>query len=288
MLFLLFSILCSVSVGILFKIAKRYPVSFQQIINYNYVIAILLCYSAYQPDIKVINSNAPWLVYGALSVLLPTVFLVLAASVRHIGIVKTDIAQRFSLIISIMAAFLVFHETISPVKWLGLAIGLIAIFLILYRQESNPNDQNNWKYPVVVLLGFGIIDVCFKLIATHSEIPYTTSLFLVFCGALVIATAITVFRLISKKEKLNRVSLLFGVILGLLNFGNILFYLKAHKALSDTPSTVFASMNFGVIILGTLIGILVFKEKVSRLNYLGIFLAVLAIIIITISQLYTF
>jgi hypothetical protein len=44
------------------------------------------------------------------------------------------------------------------------------------------------------------------------------------------------------------------------NFGNILFYLKAHQAFADNPSTVFAAMNMGVIILGSL-GILVFKEK---------------------------
>jgi hypothetical protein len=34
------------------------------------------------------------------------------------------------------------------------------------------------------------------------------------------------------------------------NFGNILFYLKAHQAFADNPSTVFAAMNMGVIILG--------------------------------------
>jgi hypothetical protein len=36
------------------------------------------------------------------------------------------------------------------------------------------------------------------------------------------------------------------------NFGNILFYLKAHQAFADNPSTVFAAMNMGVIILGVL------------------------------------
>ncbi len=285
--FLIFSILCSVSVGILFKIAKRYTVSFQQMINYNYIVAIVLCYMAYQPDTNAITSNAPWLLYGVLALLLPTVFLVLATSIRHIGIVKTDIAQRFSLIISILAAFLVFKETISPVKWIGLAIGFTAIFLVLYRKETTSGEKKNWWYPLIVLLGFGIIDVCFKLIAAYTEIPYTTSLFVVFCGAFVVATAITLYTLLVKKEKINGKSLLFGLALGVLNFGNILFYLKAHKALHDNPSTVFAAMNFGVILLGTLTGTLLFKEKISRLNAVGIFLAFLAIIVITASQLYT-
>lgn len=284
--FLIFSILCSVSVGILFKIARRYAVSFQQMINYNYVVAIILCYLAYQPDIHMVTSSAPWSLYSLLALLLPTVFLVLAASVRHIGIVKTDIAQRFSLIISILAAFFVFNESISPVKWIGLAIGFTAIFLVLYRNETTSGEKNNGWYPIIVLLGFGIIDVCFKLIAASTEIPYTTSLFVVFCGALVVSTAITLYALLVKKEKTNGKSLLFGLALGILNFGNILFYLKAHKALHDNPSTVFASMNFGVILLGTLAGTLLFKEKISRLNAIGIFLAFLAIIVITASQLY--
>ena len=255
-------------------------------INYNYVVAIILCYLAYQPDIHMVTSSAPWPLYSVLALLLPTVFLVLAASVRHIGIVKTDIAQRFSLIISILAAFFVFNESISPVKWIGLAIGFTAIFLVLYRNETTSGEKNNGWYPIIVLLGFGIIDVCFKLIAAYTEIPYTTSLFVVFCGALVVSTVITLYTLLVKKEKTNGKSLLFGLALGILNFGNILFYLKAHKTLHDNPSTVFASMNFGVILLGTLAGTLLFKEKISRLNAIGVILAFLAIIVITASQLY--
>lgn len=286
--FLLFSVLCSVSVGILFKIAKRYSVSFQQVINWNYVIAITLCYLFYQPEISAVNANAPWPVYTILAILLPTIFLILAASVRHIGIVKTDIAQRFSLFIPILIAYFVFKEAISPLKFCGLFIGFTAIFLTLYKKESRQDNQNNWLYPAIVLLGFGTIDVFFKQIASYKEIPYTTSLFVVFCGALVVSTAITLYKTVFKKEQLNRLSLLFGVLLGLLNFGNILFYLKAHKALADNPSTVFATMNFGVILLGSLVGIIVFKEKISRTNYIGIILALIAIIVITFSQLYTF
>ena len=80
-------------------------------------------------------------------------------------------------------------------------------------------------------------------------------------------------------------NVLWGLALGILNFGNILFYLKAHKALAENPSTVFAGMNMGVIILGSLAGILLFKEKMTKWNYFGIVLAIISIIIITLSQL---
>jgi drug/metabolite transporter (DMT)-like permease len=78
--------------------------------------------------------------------------------------------------------------------------------------------------------------------------------------------------------------ILIGWILGAANFGNILFYLTAHKALSNNPSAVFSSMNIGVIVVGALIGILIFKEKLSLLNKIGIGVAVLAIVIIYFPQ----
>ena len=70
------------------------------------------------------------------------------------------------------------------------------------------------------------------------------------------------------------------------NFFNILFYLKAHRAMADNPSTVFAAMNIGVIILGSLVGIFIFKEKLNKLNYWGLSLALAAILLITLSQKY--
>ena len=56
--------------------------------------------------------------------------------------------------------------------------------------------------------------------------------------------------------------------------------------MADNPSTVFAAMNIGVIIFGSLIGIIVFKERLSKLNYVGLVFALVAIVLITLSKLY--
>jgi formate hydrogenlyase subunit 3/multisubunit Na+/H+ antiporter MnhD subunit len=60
--------------------------------------------------------------------------------------------------------------------------------------------------------------------------------------------------------------------------------LKAHQAFADNPSTVFAAMNMGVIILGVY-RILVFKEKSQR-NYIGLAFALVSIVLIALSQIY--
>ena len=70
-----------------------------------------------------------------------------------------------------------------------------------------------------------------------------------------------------------------GVALGLANFGNILTYIRAHQSLPEHPALVFASMNMGVITLGTLVGALAFREQLTRVNLLGIALALAAIVL---------
>lgn len=286
MFYIILSICCSVTVTVLLKTARRFCINIQQSINWNYLSALLLCFFSFSPNLAELTNTLPWKFYIPLSVLLPTVFVLLAISIRYIGIVKTDIAQRLSLFIPILASYFIFNETISQLKLIGLSIGFLAIFLTLNKKNDVTDEKRSWIFPLIVLLGFGIIDVLFKQIALNKDVPFTTSLFIIFCGAFIISSLISLYSVLIKKTALELKSFFFGILLGIFNFGNILFYLKAHKALADNPSTVFAAMNFGVIIIGSIIGIVVFKEKISKINYIGIALALTAVIIITASQLY--
>ncbi|MDI1305837.1 MAG: EamA family transporter, partial [bacterium] len=274
MLFLILSILCSVTVGVIFKVGRKYILNTTQIVAWNYVFALLLCYLFYNPDLSAIDTSAPWSIYIPLGILLPTVFLFLAASIKHMGIVKTDAAQRLSLFIPIIASLLIFREEFNNLKIIGLLVGFPALLLILSKESKNSN--NKWIYPAVVLVGFGTIDILFKQIALTTTLPFTTSLFIVFGISLILILAVVLYEIAFKKAKFKSNNLLFGALVGVFNFGNILFYLKAHQAFAKNPSTVFAAMNMGVIILGSLTGIFLFKEKLNTKNYLGLFFALVA------------
>lgn len=282
MLFLVLSILCSVIVGVIFKITRKYKGNPTQIVAFNYVVALALCYFTFSPNLSEIDSTAPWNIYIAIGVLLPFVFLSLMASIKHIGIVKTDAAQRLSLFIPILAAWFIFKEEFNTYKIVGIVVGFLALLFILRKQSEN--TENKWFFPAAVLIGFGVIDILFKQVALYTTLPYPTSLFVVFCIAFSVAILIALYEIGSKKIKLEPKNILFGALVGIFNFGNILFYLKAHKAFAENPSTVFAGMNMGVIILGSLVGLLFFKEKLSKINFFGIFLALISIIFIVISQ----
>ena len=283
MWFVILSVICSVTVGIFLKVAKRFQLNIFQIITFNYFSALLLTYFTYQPELTFKEKTIPYSLFIGLAILLPIVFLIQAKSIKEVGIVKTDIAQRLSLFIPLTASYFLFNETFSQLKIIGFIVGFSAIFFTLNKKSESKSD--NWVYPLLVLLGFGIIDILFKKVAIFEDFSFTTSLFIIFCGAFLISILFLIGKILVQKEKLESKNILWGLALGILNFGNILFYLKAHKALSENPSTVFAGMNMGVIILGSLAGILLFKEKMTKWNYFGILLAIISIIFITLSQL---
>ena len=102
MIYILISVCFSVFVSVLLKLSKRYEIDNRQAITWNYSIAAFLTWVIYKPEIPDFNENV-FPVYLSLGFLLPTLFLILALSVRYTGIVKTDIAQRLSLFIPVLS-----------------------------------------------------------------------------------------------------------------------------------------------------------------------------------------
>ena len=283
MIYIFLSVCCSVFVSVLLKLARRYEIDTVQAITWNYSIAGLLTWLIFKPEIPEFSQNIiP--IYIVLGLFLPLIFVMLAQSVRYTGIVKTDIAQRLSLFIPVLSAFLIFEEPYSFAKIIGILIAFTAIIFSIPWQKQNGNPNTFWIYPVIVFIGMGIIDILFKQIAKTENIPFTSSLLIVFIIAFTISIIYLLYQVVVNRLKLTILNLVCGWILGIANFGNIVFYLKAHQTLSSQPSVVFSSMNIGVILVGSAVGIILFKEKLSRLNYAGIILALISILILTLSE----
>jgi drug/metabolite transporter (DMT)-like permease len=278
MLFILLAILCSVLVSVMLKLARRQGVDVGQAIAWNYVATSVLTWLVFRPPLAALQrADAPWLGFIGLGLLLPLIFFALAASVRHAGIVRSDAAQRLSLVISLLSAFLLFGETLSPLKLAAIALGLIALVCMVWRSEAAATDARRaWLWPLAVFGGFAAIDILFKRVA-QAGAPFAASLQAAFALALVVAFAVQLGRRVAGKTRFTVRDALAGLLLGLINFGNIVFYVRAHQALADRPSLVFAGMNLGVVALGALVGTLVFREKLSRLNLAGVALAIAAI-----------
>jgi drug/metabolite transporter (DMT)-like permease len=278
MIYLLLAALCSVLVSVLLKLARRFEVDVGQAIAWNYVVAAAASVLAFAPAPAALHvATRAWPALLGLGVLLPTIFLALAASVRHAGIVRSDVAQRLSLLISLLAAFALFGEPLTAAKGAGIALGFAALAGLVWRPVGRVGEgAGRWGYPLLVFAGFGVIDVLFKRVA-QAGVPLGAALLAMFVLALLVSLVLQGWRLACGQAHLRVRSLVAGLLLGLLNFANILFYLRAHQALPGRPALVFAGMNLGVVALGALAGMAVFRERLSRFNLAGLALAVLAI-----------
>ncbi len=284
MYFILLSIICSVFVGVLLKIARKKELSIYQIISWNYVFALISLLIFYNPKINTSFSLPTGIITVSLIFLLPIIFVFQAKAIKYSGIVKTDIVQRLSLFISISFSLFVAKEVFNSYKIIGLVVAFIAIFFTFYKKHQTETNQNKSYYLLFVLCGFGIIDILFKKVATIGDLSFTELLLLVFSGAFIVSLLISGYNISQKREIFSIKNLYWGILVGVLNFGNISFYIKAHQSLSSNPSTVFIAMNMGVILLGSIIGILYFKEKLSKLNYIGLVLSLVSIALIAFSQ----
>ncbi|HFC8519039.1 DMT family transporter [Neisseria weaveri] len=277
MIYLMISILCSVSVSVLLKVARSKKIDIEQAVGVNYIVAIALCMLVLKPDLGAWQKLLPtWWVFAALGVLLPSVFVVMGRAVAQAGIVKSDAAQRLSLFLPITASFLIFGETLTQGRIIGIALAFVALFCLLWKEGGGKKSDSLIKEAGLLLgvwLGYGVIDILFKQLAKSGS-ALSGSLLVAFC-----LSAVLMFGyLFYKGSKWNMAGVLGGVVLGALNFANILTYIWAHRAMSENPTLVFAGMNIGVIVLGTLVGAAVFKEKISTINAAGIVIAVCAII----------
>ena len=243
MIYLLISILASVSVSVLLKVARQKQIGLAQAIGVNYAVATLLTAALLEPNFanwqQTLLPHA-WL-FGLLGVLLPSVFVIMGKAVQQAGIVKSDAAQRLSLFLPVLAAFALFGETLTAHRAVGLLLAFAALACLLIKPQQTAGTGSN------LLVMFALAGV---LMAGY---------------------------LLAQKTRWTRADIIGGMVLGSLNFVNILFYLKAHRAFSGNPTLVFAGMNMGVIALGTLVGAGVFKEKLSALNIAGVLLALAAV-----------
>jgi len=273
--YLILSIVCSVAVSILLKISKNKGISINQAVAINYPVAAISAFVLFKPNF-VDNYNvllSEWQILLPLGVLLPSVFIIMGECVKQAGIAKSDAAQRLSLFLPILAAFLIFGEIFSVGKILAVVLAIVSLTALVYKPKSKIQSTGSIWVLLGVWFGYGIIDILFKQLSKNTAMTATN-----LCTVFILSAIILFTYLIIRKIKWNKASIFGGIILGCLNFGNIYFYFRAHQVYNNNPTLIFAAMNLGVISFGTIIGTAVFKEKINVINIIGIVLAMAAIV----------
>ncbi|WP_018914393.1 EamA family transporter [Thiomonas sp. FB-6] len=278
--FLALAVCFSVAVSLWLRQAPAWRLDLGQMVLWNYATASMLCLLLLHPRLDASSlSRMPWGIALALGVVLPGLFVIMGRAVQSAGIVRADIAQRLSLLLSLAAAFTLFGQRVNAWQLLGIALGLLAMLALLARPAARALRGDAALWLLAVWFGYALVDVLLKLLALRGA-NFGTALQSSFVLAFVCMGVAQALRL-ARGTRMDLRSLGGGIVLGLLNYANIDLYIRAHQSLSANPAVVFAGMNLGVVGLSALVGMLWLREPTSRLNRAGIVLAGLAIAALT-------
>ncbi len=281
MIFIILSVVQSTLILIVFKLFDRYRIDNLQALVANYITAgvfgLILSFRLASPQ-GIIHNN--WLGYAVfLGFLFIGTFFCFALSSQKVGIALTSVTSKMSVVIPVILSIFLFSEKINLMRIAGIIIALIAFYLTFKKDEKRRSDPRMLILPLLVFFGNGLVDTAMK----YSQHYYITDdlvqfLTAVFFTSFLIGSAILSVRVIRRTSKLHFKSFAGGILLGLLNFGSTFYLIKAMER--HESSVVFPLANAAIVGLSSLAGYFGFREKLSLVNWTGIVLSIIAILII--------
>ncbi|MGY8987911.1 MAG: EamA family transporter [Flavobacteriales bacterium] len=274
---LLFNILI-----IAFKMFEKYKVDNLQALIVNYITAGICSYFLLESSFSVVEIlNSDWLYHAILiGALFIIVFNFYAYGIQKVGISISTVANKMSLIIPVCAALLLYSETetFTYLKGIAFFLALSGIYLSSTNGGKLSFDKKYLWLIILVFVGQGLSDSLFNDFAQKfpNEGGYLFFMVLFFMASFS-GILILTGKSFKKKKPLQLKSVFWGIIFGVPNFFSLVFFLKALGNLES--SIVFLLVSMGVVVSSSLIGMFLFKEKLSKSNWIGILLSLCAIYI---------
>ncbi|QOD62521.1 DMT family transporter [Polaribacter haliotis] len=286
MMYLLLSILFSTGLFVIFKYFGIYKVDVLKAIFVNYIVAFSMGFLLAERKIPITEIYLePWfsgaLVLGALFIV---IFFVMAMTAQKNGVSVTSIAGKMSVVVPVFFGIILYNESVTFLKIAGIIIALVAVYLSSVKEEKS-NKNGTLLFPILLFIGSGTIDTLLKYIQTNHVADQDISIFSgsLFGIAAFFGFLILTFKGIKKREPFGMKNIVAGIVLGVPNYFSIIFLIKALQDKNFESSVLFTVNNVGIVILSTLVGLFIFKEKFSFKNKIGVALAVLGIVLVTVA-----
>lgn len=290
--YLVLCILSSTGIFIVFKFLDLKNLAPYPVIVINYLVASLLGLLINSSDFSVSSiMHLPWLPISFLiGVLFILMFFVVARSSQLAGISITTVASKMSVVFPIIFSMIIDPaDTLTITKLLAIIIALLGVLLTVYKPSSDSVLTKNISLPLVLFIGMGLVDSLVKY-AQHRFVDNPDrALFsaVLFFIAFLTGVLILPFRRRSLASFKSAKTWLWGLALGIVNFGSIYLMVSAlnyvdSDGIGTDSSIIFGLNNIGIVSLSVLAGVLLFTEKLKPVNWIGIVLSLIAILLFTI------
>lgn len=287
--FLILCILSSTGIFIVFKSIDRFRLPSLPVIVINYLTATLLglLLTSYPIRVSSLLEREWFPISVVIGILFIVMFFLVAYSSRKAGISITTVASKMSVIFPILFSMMIDpSDRFTVLKGIAIVCTLTGVALTVYKPKNGRTDWSAVYIPLLLFTGMGLVDSLVKF-AQHRYVsdvevaPFSSVLFLnAFLSGLVVVAVMPGYHRNFRSLPVWG----WGIFLGAVNFGSIFFlvralnYLKPEGTKMDS-SVIFGINNIGIVTLSVLSGLFIFREHLKLVNWLGIVLSGLALVL---------
>lgn len=234
------------------------------------------------PAVINLNTVLIALLFGAI---LSLGMMVTVLALKHANVTITSVFMTASLIIPMLIGFIFLNEEIRVWQIVCIVVFLLTVYpLVSNKQAKKPFTIISLLVCILVWLtsGFGTssLQLFFRIVPNGS-----VNLFLVLSYAFggVFLTVITLLYKDKKVKENNQIKLTKGIVIA----GAIctLFYFLNQQFVTvltnEFPSSILFPITTGSgVIIGSLIGLIVYKERLSLTNYIALVIGITSLILV--------
>lgn len=201
-------------------------------------------------------------------------FMLLQYNISKNGVVMPSTFMKLGVLVPTLIAVAVFGERPGVMQVAGIILAVSAIIFMNASGESS-DTVTAPKALIVLLLVGGSGDAMSKIYEELGNSDFNSQFLLcTFFSALVLCTAAALI----KKQKLTRYDLLAGCMIGIPNYYSARFLLLS---LSHVPAVVaYPTYSIGTIMLVGAAGVLLFREKMTRRQWITVGIIIAALIML--------
>lgn len=278
MLFLLLAIFSSSMISIVMRLSSDRICANLSMLATNYLVCSLLgaAYAGFDLVVPEVTGFSVTLWLGLLSGVLYLAGLVMfQINTRRRGVVLSSVFMKLGLLVPMVMSVLVFKEMPTASQVAGFCIAVVAIVLINWKKGGAGGGFS--LDLIVMLLLSGGADAMAKIFDVFGP-GSLSALYLFYTFAT--AFGLCVVLVVRKKERPGFRELLYGTLVGVPNFFSAKFLLGA---LTRLPAVVvYPSFSVATMLIVTLTGVAVFREKLSGRQWIALGGIIAALILLNI------
>lgn len=278
MIYLILAVLSSALINILMRFANSKVNNKIGMLAMNYVMCTFLSaaftgFDNLLPKVPELGATIGWGVLDG--VLYLSGFVLLNVNIRRNGVVLTTIFSKLGLLVPMVLSIFLFGEMPSAMQGMGFVLAIVAMLLINFEKNS---DAVKFKAGlIIVLLAGGACDAMSKVYAYYGAPALGEHfVFYTFVVALILCMSLMLY----KKERPGKNEIFYGLLIGIPNFFSARFLLKSVENLPAV--IVYPTFSVAGILVVTLAGVLLFREKLSKRQWIGAGIILAALVLLNI------